>query len=264
MTIKEKTEKARKILAKYLDNNYLSKDDTGEFSKLVGEDLEEVFKGIHPVYNSQNHLTVVKRDGSRVAGYGWRDRISGKNTKSVSDIKSIMRKSVSCQTRYIMSFLSMTKTASSCYFCGKKEELVVDHVFPPFDEIAESWIEENGFPELKKCEERQNTWFASKNQEESWQRFHWSKSFLLLLCRSCNGRKSKSKTQFMWIMAAMLELADGISILETDLMKICDNSDMFSKEYIKSLFLFTESISKVTFKTKDVIPEEFIHDWHEQ
>lgn len=263
-TIKSKTDAARRILMKYMDNSYLSKEDVLDFSKFVGEDLDEIFKGLHPIYNSKNHLTVVKSNGEKIAGYGWKSKISGKDIKNVTDLKKIMRKSVSCQTRYVKEFLLITKTANSCYFCGKTEDLVVDHVFPPFDDIANEWMSKNGMPNLSKCPNRQNTWFSCVEQERDWQIFHWLNSNLLLLCSECNNRKSKSKTQFSMTMSCMLNMSDTISLIETDLVDLMEKSDMFSKELIRSLFELRDCMSRVSFSTKNIIPEEFIYDWPEQ
>ena len=187
MTKKARLEKAREIIDRNDIDVPFSEYDVRCFSIVCDKEIQAAVRKINPQFpnNDPRHLHTLI-DGVWEAR-SWRKWINP--LSPVQEAKRVMRFCVSEDMREFMESCDEKK----CNSCGSNQDLTVDHVYPPFDDIANAFIDAKGVPEIVGPSDvsRVINEFADINNEASWISFHASHAIYQILCRSCNASKGK-------------------------------------------------------------------------
>lgn len=187
MTKKARIEKARQII----DRNYLEIPfcdyDVQCFAVVCDKEIQGAVRKINPQFPTSDprHLHTLI-DGVWDAR-SWRKWINP--LSPVQEVKRVMRFCVSEDMREFMECCEIHE----CDSCGSTKDLTVDHVAPPFDDIANLFIEQNGLPEIigPRDLSRIINEFLDMNIQAAWVAFHASQATYQILCRSCNSSKGR-------------------------------------------------------------------------
>lgn len=186
ITKKWRMEMARLII----DRNYIDKPfppvDVCEFAEVCEQPITGAVRKINPQYPSDPRHLHTEINGEWAAR-SWREFITPSSPKNAA--KKVMRHVVGQDMR---DFLSCV-TPMECASCGTENDLTVDHVAPPFDDIANEFIAERGIPSIVDSSNPGivvNT-FESMDEEAYWIAFHAARACYQVLCRSCNSSKGK-------------------------------------------------------------------------
>ena len=177
-TKKWRIEKAREII----DRNHIDVpfpvEDLIDFSDVVELCVDGAIRKVNPQFPSDpRHLHTL---------------IDGKWEAPESEVKRVMRFLIRDDLADFMSCIE----PKECAYCGAVYDLTVDHVDPPFNHIAKSFMKIHGLPEVvdnpdtgmvTKC-------FADFNIEAQWIAYHAENACYQVLCRSCNARKGTGQT----------------------------------------------------------------------
>ena len=187
-TKKWRMEKAREIIDRNKFHVSFSAADLREFADIIGVDIQDAVREPDPQfpYNTRHVLFLI--NGKWVA-MSWRKRIQ-ENSTPESEAKYVMRFTVS---RDMAEFKRSAKPPE-CAYCGATDDITVDHVGVPFDDIAVAFMREHGVPDVVDSTEegRIVKMFRDPDIEKRWTEFHTSMARYQILCRSCNASKGKA------------------------------------------------------------------------
>lgn len=186
ITKKAREEKAREIIDRNALDVPFSKQDVFEFSTACQEYIAGVVRKVNPQFPKDHRHLHMLIDGV------WQNKSWRKMIYPISkeqDAKRIMRHAVRMD---MMDFMDATSD-KFCQHCFTEENLTVDHVSPPFDDIANEFIKTHGVPELDDPPRGQViNLFRDMDIEAAWVSFHASHACYQILCRSCNASKGKN------------------------------------------------------------------------
>lgn len=187
-TKKARIEKAREIIDRNEHGVPFSDEDLKLFSEITDCALRYVCRAIDPNYpTNDRHIVVMAYDWQEPRGWSWRKAIQigqqDSERHSKSRLSQAMRAAVNDQ---IVAFAAGAEKA--CQLCATTETLTVDHVWPPFSQIANEFINDFGTPDVE--EDNGSGFKISDNIDLSrWQDYHLAWARLGILCRSCNSKK---------------------------------------------------------------------------
>lgn len=185
-TKKWRLEKAREIIDRNKMNIPFSDQDTKEFAEACEQPITGAVRKINPQYPSDPRHLHTEIDGIWAAR-SWRKFIHP--VPPIQQAKRIMRHVVGDDMRDFSGCVDPRE----CAWCGSTDDLTVDHVAPPFDDIASEYIEMFGLPEFQEPATLMDVvnCFADIDVEAQWVAFHASRACYQMLCRSCNSKKGK-------------------------------------------------------------------------
>lgn len=186
LTKKFRMEKAREIIDRNKIDVPFPEQDVEEFANICQQPITAAIRRKNPEFpNDYRHLHT-EIDGVWAAR-SWRKLISP--ISPTQQAKVIMRTVVK---EDMQEYLSSAEP-KECMNCGRKDDLTVDHVRPPFDDIAVEFMEFYGIPEIEIPDDnfRVLDRFADPDLEAQWIAFHASRAIYQILCRSCNASKGK-------------------------------------------------------------------------
>ena len=180
----ELTKKLRKAFTRALIDiqavgKPFSRGDLTVFNWLVGVDAANAVKMHNPEYPSDTRHVYV--DGTSLS---WNRAIDGYDDHQ--KLKRTLRNIIASDLR---DFLD--EAECECVLCGVTDDLTVDHVDPPFDDIAESFIATHGPVHVAPKANGVGDCLTDINQEAAWIAYHAAQSTYQVLCRSCNASKGK-------------------------------------------------------------------------
>lgn len=186
VTKKHRIETARKIIDRNVIDVPFCTSDVDEFSDVCQQPIDGVVRKVNPQFYSDKRHVHMQIDGHWEAR-SWRKMITALTPEQ--EVKRVMRHLVWDEMR---DFLYAAEP-KECQRCGTYEDLSVDHVAPPFDEIANAFISMHGLPDIKKSDDPTCVvnMFSEIDMESEWIQFHASHATYQLLCRSCNASKGK-------------------------------------------------------------------------
>jgi hypothetical protein len=185
-TKKWRYEKAREIIDRNRLNHPFNNQDLIDFSTICEKTITGAVRKINPQFPSDPRHLHTEVDG-KWAARSWKKWIYPESPEATA--KKAMR---DCVREDLRDFLSCVDP-QECVTCGSTNDLTVDHVFPPFDDIANKFINDFGLPKIIESTNHDIVFheFESIDLEASWIAFHASMSCYQVLCRSCNSRKGK-------------------------------------------------------------------------
>lgn len=189
VTKKARLEKAREVIDRNVLNVPFSDADWQEFQEAVQmPNASGAVRRVNPSYphSDPRHVRFFI-DGEEVAA-SWRKAIEGRNPKN--DMVRALRLAVQpC----LYEFKDAVEWLG-CTHCGSTDNLQVDHVWPPFDDIAQKFLDrKNGDVKLENEKNGIGWVIADPDVEGEWVAFHASHAEYQMLCRSCNASKGKTK-----------------------------------------------------------------------
>ena len=186
ITKKWRLEKAREIIDRNIMNVPFNHNDTSEFAEVCEQPITGAVRKINPQYPTDPRHLHTEINGVWAAR-SWRQFIYP--LSPLQKAKSIMRHVISEDLRDYASCAE----PKECAICKSSEDITVDHVAPPFDDIAKEFISLYGVPEMQEPKTLLDVvnCFADVGVEARWIEFHASRACYQLLCRSCNSRKGK-------------------------------------------------------------------------
>ena len=190
--MKKPTKKAREqTVREIIDRNILdvpfSTEDTAHLADACQHDIAGAVRRVNPQFPSDTRHLHMLEDGVWAAK-SWRKLIYPINKEQQA--KRVMRH---CIIHDLMDYMDAADD-KRCANCESLDDLTVDHVAPPFDDIANEFILFYGIPETVDPPVGQvvNV-FADINMEASWIAYHAANACYQILCRSCNASKGKTK-----------------------------------------------------------------------
>ena len=183
------TKKARiEACRELIDRNHIDipfpRECLDEFKRLTGFDfIEGAIRRKNLEYPSDPRHVHILVSGVEL-DKSWKKQITGRDL--VSDQKKAMRKSVASDMAEFMSGYE-----GGCEFCGSFFYLSVDHDAPPFDDIANAFLEENPDIVIARRGCGGGKLIADPSIEAMWVAFHAARATYQILCRSCNSSKGK-------------------------------------------------------------------------
>lgn len=150
--------------------------------------MEAAKRMINPQFpGDPRHLHIIEEGETDWIAWSWKKAIEGSNP--VIEAKRVMRFCVAAD----LAEFRYSIDDPFCAHCGTDQHLTVDHVDPPFDDIANEFIEQHGLPEIVDPAPGQVVnQFASIDLEAAWIQHHAERSVYQILCRSCNSSKGKN------------------------------------------------------------------------
>lgn len=195
VTIKAKIERAREIIDSYDLLERFSQEHVYEISCLTGTELEDICRVRNPKTGKEDRYLVVKfkGEGENHFGFSWSKRIKGKHGDKEYRLREVLRNTI---WHHLYQFKN--EADQECFLCGtEKDDMHVDHIWPPFSMIMNEWIEKREAPQLVKSKSMCGHVFNSQEDERSWQLHHYNSSAFLMLCSKCNIRKSNKQALVM-------------------------------------------------------------------
>ena len=186
ITKKWRIEEARKIIDRNIIAVPFGDEDLADFLDVCRMEADGIKRMKNPQFPSDPRHVHALLDGEW-AGISWRDAIQ--KPDPVQKVKRAMRHVVS---QDLLDFRSSAEPYE-CWKCGALEDITVDHVVPPFDDIANAFIESHGLPEIGPSDDATVVVdvFSDAYLEELWYAHHAENACYQLLCRSCNASKGK-------------------------------------------------------------------------
>lgn len=188
LTKKARMERAREIIDRNDFDIPFNDEDLQEFSSITGCELRYACRSIDPNYaTNDRHVVVLAYDWEEPRGWSWLKAIRiGQHDfdrHMQARLNQAMRTSIAEQ---IIQFAVMEEKA--CAACATTESLTVDHVWPPFSQIASDYMRDFGVPKIEE-DNGSGFRFTEEDEEKQWQEYHAAHAKLGILCRSCNSRK---------------------------------------------------------------------------
>jgi len=185
-TKKWRIEKAREIIDRNKIDVLFPDEDVYEFSEVCQVEIQAAVRKINPQFKSDPRHLHTLIDGVWDAR-SWRKFITSLTPEQ--ECKRVMRHVVWDDMRDFLSSVS----PKQCQFCKSEYDITVDHVSPPFDEIANDFIAEFGLPKVIGSPDPSIVVniFEDGEAEYQWAQFHAERAVYQLLCRSCNASKGK-------------------------------------------------------------------------
>src|SRR5690554_86566 len=186
-TKKARIERARDVIDRNVIGVPFNSADLLALQEATRYLMEGAKRMVNPQFPSDpRHLHIIEEGGNDWTAWSWKKAIEGSNP--VQEAKKVMR---FCVAPDLQEF-RYSIDDPECAHCGSKEHLTVDHVNPPFDDIANEFIEAHGLPEIVDPAPGQVVnQFASIELEAAWVIHHAERSVYQILCRSCNSTKGK-------------------------------------------------------------------------
>lgn len=186
ITKKARIEKAREIIDRNQMNVPFPDIDVQEFAAVCQQPITAAVRRMNPQFPKDYRHLHTEIDGAWAAR-SWRKLISP--ITPLQQAKIIMRHAVWQDMREF----SESMEPRECVACGAVDDITVDHVWPPFDDIAMAFIDRHGIPEVEIPEDSFKILdrFADQELEGKWVHFHAENAVYQLLCRSCNASKGK-------------------------------------------------------------------------
>lgn len=187
ITKKWRVEKAREIIDRNEIDVPFPPGDVEEFAEVVQVAIEGAVRRFNPTYPSDpRHLWVTVGGVDRPLS--WNKAIKGRSEQQ--ETMQALRLAVSpC----LQEFRDAVE-GEPCAHCGATDLLQVDHVWPPFYDIAQAFISsQDGVVKLENLDNGQGWVMADPDTEASWVAFHAARAEYQILCRSCNASKGKTE-----------------------------------------------------------------------
>ena len=185
ITKKSRLEACRNLIDKNQIDVYFNDSDTEQLAEILQHDIAGAIRRKNPQFPSDPRHLHTLIDGVW-DGRSWRKMIEQTATPE-SEAKRVMRHLISQDMREFMDSMDHP----FCLNCFVDENLTVDHVKPPFSEIANEFIKEHGLPEIQDNPDPNTVvkQFADFDMEAKWVHFHSENAAYQILCRSCNASK---------------------------------------------------------------------------
>src|SRR5690554_1189395 len=179
ITKKWRLEKAREIIDRNVIDVPFSDEDVVEFALVAGMDIEGAIRRNNPSYprSDPRHVRFIV-NGEEIA-MSWRKAIEGR------DPKKDMTRALRLAVQPCMYEFKDAVEWLGCSHCGSEDHLQVDHVWPPFDDIAAEFLASKGGKVELENERNGIGWvMACMDAEAEWIAFHAARAEYQILCRS--------------------------------------------------------------------------------
>lgn len=186
-TKKDRTQRVREIIDANGIDVIFNASDTQEMRVLLETESDGFVKRTDLKYPSDTRHLHFLIAGKWVAK-SWR--------KCITPISptALVKKAFRGEIEDILKEFKESVTPAICVNCGSGEYLTVDHVDPPFDVIAEKYIQLYGLPKLGSTPEGVGFELFYLDDLENWLTLHAQHAIYQILCRSCNASKGKRKS----------------------------------------------------------------------
>ena len=187
ITKKFRMEKAREIIDRNEIGVLFPDDDVEEFGDVCQMPIEAAVRAINPQFprTDPRHLrTMIDGVWEARSWRKWIDKVTPEQ-----EAKRAMRFAVRNDLKDFRDCIS----PDYCQRCGACEDLTVDHEWPPFDHIANEFLEAYGLPVIVGSPDPAVVVniMEDPDLEAQWIAFHASRATYQILCRSCNASKGK-------------------------------------------------------------------------
>lgn len=182
MSKKDRKMRCSQIITSYDVDVFFAPFDVDELNKLLGSQFKNAMRRINQTYkNDPAHLWVLYDVGDWMP-VSWNNLISPKSDRQKRH--KAMRFAIQCDMDDLRDTLG-----AECETCGSHEYLQVDHLAPPFMQIADEFIAKYGEFEIINNDDGAGWVFHNQDLEAKWVAFHASRATFQVLCRSCNAAK---------------------------------------------------------------------------
>ena len=182
LTKKHRKARCGEIIKSYDVDTYFTKFDIDELNSLLGAQFQSAMRRINSTYPSDPAHLWVLYDMGDWTPVSWNNLISPKSDRQKRH--KAMRFSVASDIDDLRNTMG-----AECENCGASENLQVDHLAPPFMQIADEFISDNGMFEIINNDDGAGWVFLDQESEALWIAFHASRATYQVLCRSCNASK---------------------------------------------------------------------------
>jgi hypothetical protein len=184
VTKKSRLEAARCIIDRNSTFVPFSSEDLAKFSLACCVTIEGAERRPNPKFPQDPRHLYMKMNGEDWKVISWKKLIVGWDQDT--SVKKVMREAISID---LWNFKKALKLV--CERCGSVDHPSVDHVDPPFNWIAEQFIEANGLPIIADSTDGVGNVFGDSAVKVLWIKFHTTHAKYQILCRSCNSSKGK-------------------------------------------------------------------------
>ena len=182
MTKKDRKMRCRDIITSYDCEQYFTPWDLDELNLLLGAQFKSAMRRMNATYPSDPAHLWVKYDIGDWTPVSWNNLISPKSERQKRH--KAMRTAIQADIDDMRLTLR-----GECELCQSKDHLQVDHLRPPFMQIADEFITQHGEFEIINNDDGAGWVFESMDLEAAWIAFHASRATYQILCRSCNAAK---------------------------------------------------------------------------
>lgn len=192
LTKKRRLEMAREVIDRNVLNVPFTPADTAELNSVLGTNYL-CFERRHNPRHTTDPRHLYRQDM-----FGWESLSWNKCINPVSEVtqfKHVMREAIApciAEAREVL----VDMLDSTCEACGSSANLQVDHIDPPFDDIANEWLKQCK-PEIKPHVSGSGWVFVEQSVEAHWIAFHAARAKYQMLCGSCNASKGKRGMGFL-------------------------------------------------------------------
>jgi len=186
ITKKFRKETVRSILDSYPLDQDLSADDL----KLLNDMIQypgviRAWKQVNAKYPKETRHMWVEMDTGEITSLSWVKAID--QPPADQQAKKTLRSIISTDLK---DFLDCQED-QFCSDCFSPDDLTVDHVDVPFDDIANEFLALHPDIEFIDSPDGVGNIFKDINLEAEWITHHASNATYQILCRSCNAKKGK-------------------------------------------------------------------------
>lgn len=181
VTKKSIKEAVRNLIDRNPLDIHFNQQDVDELNRLLGTAYKGFVRGRNPRYPDTRYLCYI--EGDKKISFSWNDRLSPRS--AAAELTMAMRESI---RPYTNSFKD-SHEPKKCAKCGSVEHLQTDHKSPPFSQIFDEFVAENGLPDIVDHPTGVGFSFLNLDVEKNWVEFHNERAVYQLLCRSCNASK---------------------------------------------------------------------------
>lgn len=171
-----------------IDNNAIGVPMAGQdlawFRLLYGDRIKAACRMVNPEYPSDpRHVQVIPRGRADYEPWSWNKAISAVSDRH--ELHAVMRKAVEPDRDEAAEAIE-----DVCEQCGATDDIQMDHLDPPFVEMADAWLAQfEPPPSLIDGPSGIGRQFENVDVEADWIKYHAERVIWQKLCRSCNARK---------------------------------------------------------------------------
>ena len=182
LTKKYRKMRCSEIIRSYDVATYFTPYDLDELNFLLGSHFLFAMRRINETYPSDPAHLWVKYDVGDMMPVSWNNLIYPKSERQKRH--NAMRFAIADDIADIRGTMG-----AECEACQAMDHLQVDHLVPPFMQIADEFIAQHGEFEIINNDDGAGWVFADEAQEALWIVYHASRATYQILCRSCNASK---------------------------------------------------------------------------
>ncbi len=189
-TLKSKMSRCRALIDRTPFGCEFTAADLAEFNELTGVDATAARHMPNPTYPSDPRYVQV-RGPDGWDGISWTNRIRSPNPKT--ELHKTLRVEIDPIIAEVKAALNVRvcPNPTGNAKCNGPNNLQVDHVGLPFDEIASMFIAMSGPIDIEKGPPGGVDTIRDRDLAAHWIEFHASHATYQILCRSCNASKGK-------------------------------------------------------------------------